>query len=81
MEPISVLWILVGLAVLVLGPAGGVWAGMRQSVRSIGERIDTMVEHWETDREDTREWLKALQIKTDSNATDIAVLKDRTDRE
>jgi len=32
-------WIVVGLAVLVLGPAGGVWAGIKGSVFRIEQQM------------------------------------------
>ena len=79
MENLNVLWVLLGLAILVVGPASGVWSGIL--VKGLGDRLDAMAKNWDEERKDLREWLKSLQHKADSNATDIAVLKDRTDRE
>ena len=80
MESLSALWIILGVATLIFGPAGGVWAGMKGSVRRIEERFTDYIEQAKADHEDTRVWLKSLQTKTDKNETDIAVLKDRAER-
>ena len=70
------IWWGIGLAVmLVVGPAGGVWVGIRGSVVRIEQRFADFLAQNQTDREETREWLKDVQIETSKNTTDIAVLE------
>lgn len=67
-EDVNVVWAMAaGVVALVLGPASGVWVGMRGIVSQIKQ-----------DRIETREWLKALQTETSQNTTDIAVIDERT---
>lgn len=62
-EDVNVVWAFgIGAIALVLGPASGVWVGMRGIVSQIKQ-----------DRIETREWLKALQTEVYQNKTDIAV--------
>lgn len=74
-EDINIMWALgVGAIALVLGPAGGVWVGMRGT----SQRVGSLVESIKQDREETREWLKSLQTEVYQNKTDIAVIDERT---
>ena len=78
MGDISVVWIVVGLAVLVLGPAGGVWAGIKGSVFRIEQQMTTFIAQVQSDHHETQEWLKGLEERTAKNTTEIAVLDERT---
>ncbi len=78
MENLNILWAVLGLVVLVLGPAGGVWAGIKGSVRRLDAQFTTFIGEMKTDREETRDWLKSLQEETSRNTTDIARLDERT---
>lgn len=70
LEDVNVVWALgVGAVALVLGPASGVWVGLRGVNKLIAGLADEMKE----DRAETREWLKALQTEVYQNKTDIAV--------
>ena len=80
MDDLSALWIILGIGVLILGPAGGVFMGIKGSVGRIEATLKQFMESVSKDREDTRMWLKSLQGKTDTNETDIAILMDRQDR-
>ena len=78
MEDLNVFWGILGLVILVLGPAGGVWAGIKGSVRRLDEQFTTFIGEMRTDRAETRDWLKSLQEETSRNTTDIARLDERT---
>lgn len=80
MENISALWVLIGMGVMVLGPAGAVWADIRRQVHGIGERIDMVVNQWDRDRKEDREWMKNLQKDSNEHGGDIKVLLDRIER-
>ncbi len=91
MEELNALWIIIGIGVLILS-AGLFWGTMQTTVKAIkestakseeaiGKRIDDLADTWEKNHEDTRLWLKSLQSKTEINETDIAILKDRQERE
>lgn len=73
MEDINVIWILIGMGVMVLGPAGAVWADIRRQVHSLTEQ-------WNRERTETQAWLKSLQSSTSQNERHIAVLLDRIER-
>lgn len=66
-EEFNALWLVGGAAVLVLGPAGGVWVGIRGLVSQIKQ-----------DREETRDLLKSLETRTTENTSNIARLDERT---
>lgn len=91
MENVSVIWILVGMATLVLGPASAAWVDVRRQVHALTSRIDTMVDqwdkdraetqkHWERDRTEMREWLKDLETKSNETHEVVGILKDRIQR-
>ena len=75
MDELNIIWAIVGLVVLVLGPGGGVWAVMKGTTSRIELKFATFVDQMKLDREETREWLKDVQIETSKNTTDIAVLE------
>ena len=77
-ENLNVLWIGLGILVVVLGPGGGVWAVVKGSAARIEAKFSTFVEQMRVDREETRDWLKELQVETSTNTTDIAVLEATT---
>lgn len=66
----------IALALIIIGPASGVWSGLL--IKNLTQRI-------QEDREDTRSWLKGLQSTVEGNTSDIsgikAVMEDRKDRE
>ena len=61
MDDVSVIWILVGLGVMVLGPPGAVWADIRRQVRSVTERIDRDRTEMQAYRTETQEELKSMR--------------------
>ncbi len=72
-------WWGIGLAVmLVVGPAGGVWVGIRGAVVRMEQRFTDFLAQNLKDRQEDREWLKALQTETSQNTTEIARLHERT---
>lgn len=77
----EVMWMLIGLGTILLGPAGAAWVDVRRQVQAVGERvdgrIDTMIKEWEMEREFTRGWLKQLSEASGQNTADIAFLKGR----
>lgn len=91
MEDISVTWILLGMATLVLGPASAAWVDVRRQVHGLTDRIDTIVTqwdkdrtetkaHWERDRNEIREEIRDLEEKSYKTREDVGILKDRIKR-
>ena len=66
------------MVIVVIGPGGGVWAVMRGATKRIEERFSDFVRQMKEDHDQTREWLKALQVETSVNTKDIAVLDATT---
>ncbi len=78
MAELNIVWVLVTIAIVVIGPGGGVYAVMKGSTMRIEEKFTTFVEQMKLDREETREWLKDVQLETSTNSKDIAVLEATT---
>ncbi|MEE8114709.1 MAG: hypothetical protein V3T23_10180 [Nitrososphaerales archaeon] len=81
-EELSILWILLGIGILLIGPASGVWSGLK--INGVSQKLDLLSKQWDGEREDIRSWLGKLQTKTQENEKEIgevvAVMKDRKDR-
>ncbi len=72
LENVNLMWAFgVGIVALVLGPASGVWVGLR----GVNKLIVGLADEMKQDRIETREWLKALQVEVYQTKTDIAVEK------
>ena len=72
LEDVNIMWAFaVGVVALVLGPASGVWVGLR----GVNKLIVGLADEMKQDRIETREWLKALQTEVYDNKTAIAVEK------
>ncbi len=93
MEDLPTFWIFIGIAIVLVGPASGVWTNLRiknvviqmeASNASFNTQLKTFIDTWKDEREDTKLWLKGLQEKTSDNEKAIgeviAVMKDRQDR-
>jgi hypothetical protein len=89
----SSFWIFLGIAIVLVGPASGVWTNLRikniviqieASNTSFNDKLKIFIDQWKDEREDTKTWLMALQEKTTDNEKAIgeviAVLKDRQER-
>lgn len=82
MDELGTVWILVTIAIVVIGPGGGAYVLIRGFIRRIEDKFSSVedafsifVEQMKLDREETREWLKDMQLETSKNTTDIAVLE------
>ena len=75
--------VIVGLLLIIIGPASGIWSGLK--INTVTQRLDSMTERWDEEHKDIRSWLRGLQGKAEEGAQDIsaikAVMQDRKDRE
>ena len=71
--------VIIGLLFILIGPASGIWSGFKMNM--IVQRLDFMAKQNNRDREETREWLKDLQLETSENRDAVNLLKDRQERE
>lgn len=82
MIELSGVTVVIGLLLILVGPASGIWSGLK--IDAVTKRLESMSERWDEDHKDIREWLKNLQDKVADNSESIvgitAVMKDRKER-
>lgn len=78
MIEVNILTAIVGLLLVIIGPASGIWSGLKTN--AVSQRIDMMSDGIE----DIRSWLKGLQGEVKENTSNIsaikAVMEDREKR-
>lgn len=82
MVEINAVTAIIGLLLILVGPASGIWSGLK--INTVTQRLDMMAKSWDEDHKDIRSWLKGLQAEVKDNNSDIsgikAVMDDRKNR-
>lgn len=67
------LW--VGLAAIILGPAGAAWVGTKTAMNSLKASFKDFREEIRRDHDETRGWVRSIQEQANLNTNRISVME------
>lgn len=82
MPELNAFWTIIGILVLMLGPAGAAWVGANGRIKSVERAVNSLKESVQEDAQDLRDWLKSLESRTRETDAQLRELRAvQTDRD